>query len=834
METLKQSVKRNKRQLSLLLCLALVFSLFGGIRVKEVKAETANEDTWIEANKTTVSGSAATVKAYKYDKAPQELEDEATYSLLEAKYPFLESEVFDKVYPAKESGETVKIVKAGKDENYSSQLVDKYPNAEIIYCVARTIGNQETTNGAITWVNGCWCYFDARKDGLFDRKVYLYSPSDIEVSKEAFRVEQKKVFYVYENYEKSYVADSVRIVLTLADKKYVINSGFEPTDPHISDKDDAITLKWGDIELTAEMQTTFVPCVKGFVAGLRDGEYAKVMFSSIDGNPDENAETETEPDGSYQISHIKPGTHMMKVEVYNGGEEPIRSMTKLITLVLEDDGTNNYLYKDKNNTVLNRSLCADVSGEGGQCGQHVGFSSDSAIDAKVDAGSMNAQFTGPDAADNKKGITAEDKALIQNGGNIKLDLRVGNFDPTTSNPQEQQDQANAIQTAILADGFQNDNDMYMEINLKKTRTPLGGPASDPLEMLEANAPIKLEIPTNFPPEAKQFRIYRYHDGNVERVNKTVNNYGESVTVENGLCKLSLKRFCLYAIAYSTTPPSAPPAAPPAAPPIIWYPTASPTPTVEPTAEPTAEPTLEPTVEPTVEPTAVPTVEPTAVPTVVPTVEPTAVPTKEPQAQPTASSKKQKVKTMLLEVEKVSGDTMTLSWDKVSGADGYDLYHSKCDTPKKKNKLKFYKTFKSAKTTSFTFKELKKDQWYKDRVYAWKMVNGKKVVIGKSIIVHEYVKKQNVDTKWGNPTEVEVSEKKISLAKGKTEKLSAKVVTTKGKSLGDHGRKIRYVVSDDTIVSVTKKGKVKAKKKGKCTVYVVAQNGLKKKVKVTVK
>ena len=190
--------------------------------------------------------------------------------------------------------------------------------------------------------------------------------------------------------------------------------------------------------------------------------------------------------------------------------------------------------------------------------------------------------------------------------------------------------------------------------------------------------------------------------------------------------------------------------------------------------------------------------------------------------------------MLLEVEKVSGDTMTLSWDKVSGADGYDLYHSKCDTLKKKNKLKFYKTFKSAKTTSFTFKELKKDQWYKDRVYAWKMVNGKKVVIGKSIIVHEYVKKQNVDTKWGNPTEVEVSEKKISLAKGKKEKLSAKVVTTKGKSLGDHGRKIRYVVSDDTIVSVTKKGKVKAKKKGKCTVYVVAQNGLKKKVKVTVK
>ncbi len=69
------------------------------------------------------------------------------------------------------------------------------------------------------------------------------------------------------------------------------------------------------------------------------------------------------------------------------------------------------------------------------------------------------------------------------------------------------------------------------------------------------------------------------------------------------------------------------------------PTAKPTvmptaiPTVAPTAEPTPVPTEEPTMEPTIKPTIAPTLMPTAIPTVAPTAEPTPVPTVEPTATP---------------------------------------------------------------------------------------------------------------------------------------------------------------------------------------------------------
>lgn len=809
METLKQSVKRNKRQLSLLLCLALVFSLFGGIRVKEVKAETANEDTWIEAT-TTVSGSAATVKVYKYDKAPQELEVGAKYSLLK-------QEVSDEeVYPAKDSGETVTIVKRGKDEDHL--------DAESIYYVERTNGDGKT-NGAITWddKNGCWWYSDASiTDG---ERVYLYSPSEKEVKE--FRVEQKRVLYVYENGEASYVAkDFVRIVLTLDDKEddkeYVIDSDFDLKDPWISDKDNAITLKWGDIELTAEMETTLVPDVRGVIDNVPEGGSVTAHIEGKWAPVKEN--------GTFEISGVEPGEHTLKIMVCDNSTKELNRIEKTINLFISKDGKKNNYSSDGTGGIRNNSLIVNMPGKVGEFSQ---LEISNKIDAFVDDKELNKQFSAPVANDandaDKKGITQADLDKIDTGGKAKLKLQIGLL-PETSCPEYDahkplvDDKAEAQEFDILH---------YYVIDFSKyvvNSTENVDDENKKIVLLESNQLIKIELPLEEGDTGRyDYQIYRYHDGDVEILTTTENADGEylEVTDTNKLI-LHIKKFCLYAFARKALP-VAPPVAPP-----IWYPTASPTPTVEPTAEPTAEPTVEPTAEPTAEPTLEPTVEPTAVPTVEPTAVPTAVPTKEPQAQPTASSKKQKVKTMLLEVEKVSGDTMTLSWDKVSGADGYDLYHSKCDTLKKKNKLKFYKTFKSAKTTSFTFKELKKDQWYKERVYAWKMVNGKKVVIGKSIIVHEYVKKQNVDTKWGNPTEVEVSEKKISLAKGKTAKLSAKVVTTKGKSLGDHGRKIRYVVSDDTIVSVTKKGKVKAKKKGKCTVYVVAQNGLKKKVKVTVK
>ena len=48
------------------------------------------------------------------------------------------------------------------------------------------------------------------------------------------------------------------------------------------------------------------------------------------------------------------------------------------------------------------------------------------------------------------------------------------------------------------------------------------------------------------------------------------------------------------------------------------------------------------------------------------------------------------------------------------------------------------------------------------------------------------------------------------------------------------RKLSYESSNTKVATVTKKGVIRAKAKGTCMVYVYAQNGVYKKIKVTVK
>ena len=50
----------------------------------------------------------------------------------------------------------------------------------------------------------------------------------------------------------------------------------------------------------------------------------------------------------------------------------------------------------------------------------------------------------------------------------------------------------------------------------------------------------------------------------------------------------------------------------------------------------------------------------------------------------------------------------------------------------------------------------------------------------------------------------------------------------------HTAKLRYYTNDKTVATVDKNGKITAKKKGNCTIYVLATNGVSKQVKVTVK
>ena len=50
----------------------------------------------------------------------------------------------------------------------------------------------------------------------------------------------------------------------------------------------------------------------------------------------------------------------------------------------------------------------------------------------------------------------------------------------------------------------------------------------------------------------------------------------------------------------------------------------------------------------------------------------------------------------------------------------------------------------------------------------------------------------------------------------------------------HVKQIRYLSTNKKIATVTKGGKIKAKKKGTCYIYVYAHNGISKKIKVIVR
>ena len=72
-------------------------------------------------------------------------------------------------------------------------------------------------------------------------------------------------------------------------------------------------------------------------------------------------------------------------------------------------------------------------------------------------------------------------------------------------------------------------------------------------------------------------------------------------------------------------------------------------------------------------------------------------------------------------------------------------------------------------------------------------------------------------------------------KGKKAKIRARVVLVnkKAKMLG-HTKKLRYRSGDPKIAQVTKKGVIKARKAGRCNVYVFSENGVWKRIRVIVK
>ena len=179
----------------------------------------------------------------------------------------------------------------------------------------------------------------------------------------------------------------------------------------------------------------------------------------------------------------------------------------------------------------------------------------------------------------------------------------------------------------------------------------------------------------------------------------------------------------------------------------------------------------------------------------------------------------------LKVTKIATKQVTLKWKKVKAADGYQIYGTRCG---KGNKAKLITTITKNSKTSFVVKKLLKGKAYRYVVRAYKVIDGQKITIAASKTAHIFTN----GGKYGNAKSVKVNKAKVQIKKGKTFKIKAKEVRA-NKPLRRH-RKLCYESSNPDVATVTKKGVIKGKSKGTCTIYAYAQNGVFKKIKVTVK
>ena len=167
--------------------------------------------------------------------------------------------------------------------------------------------------------------------------------------------------------------------------------------------------------------------------------------------------------------------------------------------------------------------------------------------------------------------------------------------------------------------------------------------------------------------------------------------------------------------------------------------------------------------------------------------------------------------------------LKLTWAKVSGAKKYVIYGNKCGKGKKYAKLS------STTSTSYTQKKLKKGIYYKYLVVAIR-------ADGKALSTSKTIHAATSGGKAGNCKAVKITnaKKATCLKKDKTVKLYVKQVAQSKKLKIKKHRAILFESSNAKVVSVSKSGKIKAKKKGTAYLYAYAQNGVYAKLKVTVK
>ena len=177
--------------------------------------------------------------------------------------------------------------------------------------------------------------------------------------------------------------------------------------------------------------------------------------------------------------------------------------------------------------------------------------------------------------------------------------------------------------------------------------------------------------------------------------------------------------------------------------------------------------------------------------------------------------------------KAQKNSIVVSWRKYPGAVGYDVFWHYCD-----GSINYKKagTVKNGKL-SMTHKNLRSNREYKYFVAAYKMVKGRKIYIAKSNEMHVAMKQARTT----NAVSIKVNRTTVILKPGKTFRLKCQLTgENRKKKLLSHSSPYRYYTANSKIATVSQNGVIRAKAKGSCSIYILASNGVYKRVTVKVK
>lgn len=237
----------------------------------------------------------------------------------------------------------------------------------------------------------------------------------------------------------------------------------------------------------------------------------------------------------------------------------------------------------------------------------------------------------------------------------------------------------------------------------------------------------------------------------------------------------------------------------------------------------------PVETPTPTPTATPT--PTETPTVTP------APVKDSITAEEAASGSIKLNAGFKVYPKKSD--IVVKWGKIDNADRYVIYAAYCKKGRKCAKIATLDgDVNSYKFSELNGKPINTKKNIKVYVVAYRKVNGKYKKITSSITAHIV---GSGSKKYSNVKGINVVSTKITLSLDDNSAAPSSITLKptavpkdSSKKILRHTAEFRYATSKSSVAAVGKDGTITAKGKGTCYIYVYAQNGYAKKVKVTVK